>query len=391
MKKIFIMVMMLLMVSSALSAVENPILKVSIAKTDPLIVESDNYFDLWVKVDNLGNADANNAVVEFVDNYPFAVENDKVEVIGLLGSQNDYVVQYKVRVDSNAIEGNNILKIRYSVDGKIFSEKEFNIMVEDNSASLVIGSIKSSPLNLIADTKDAKLTINLQNIGESKAKLISAKIILPNGFESSNSFSDIASIASIDADDSADADFYIDIDENISQGVYPATLIVSYKEDNNADYFSKTLDINLPVKASPSFEITNVEFDTDITQKAIVSMIVTLKNIGGKDAESVSLRAFENAGLPIEFDEKSNFIGTIKSGESGQAVLKFTVDKEAVLKNYLLDLEIRAVSNSEVIVFDKTTSFDIVNAKNSSKTKYLLVGAVLIGLAGYFYTRKTKK
>ncbi|OVE75045.1 hypothetical protein BVX95_00485 [archaeon D22] len=388
--KIVIMILALLMVSFSYAADEVSVLKLSVAKTDPLIVESGDYFTLYLKLDNIGSGDSRGIVVEFIDNYPFSVESERVQEINILGAQKDYVLEYRVRVDPNAIEGNNILKVKYEDRYGAQTEKEFNINVENNNADLVVGSIESSPLNLVADTDDAKLSINLQNIGESKAKMISAKLELPEGFTPSNSFSDMDSISSIESEESEDAIFYIDIDESVEEKAYDAKLILSYKEDNNDEYITKELDLKLPVKATPLFEVENVRLlPENPMPEDVVEMLVTLKNVGGEDAESVSIRAFQSVGLPVDFDEKSDFIGTIKKGQVGSAVLKFTVDADAVAKEYLLDLEIRAVSNQEVLVFDKTVNFLTQESnKSSAKTVGIIAVVGVLLVIGYFYFKK---
>ncbi|PLW80116.1 hypothetical protein C0585_04340 [Candidatus Woesearchaeota archaeon] len=391
MKQGVILMMLLLLSSVFVMAADTPIIKLSISKTDPLTISSGDYFDLYIKVDNIGSEDASDVEIEFIDNYPFTVENGKIESIGILGTNKDYIFTYKVRVDENAIEGINTLKLKHTTDGMIYGEKEFDVTVEDDKANLVIGSVESSPLNLIADIDDAEITVNIQNVGESKAKLVSAQIILPEGMESSSSFSDQDTIASIDAEDSQDATFHIDIDKSVAEGVYTGKLILKYKEDKEDEYVTKELDLRLPVKATPIFDIESVEYDKEILKQGdLVSMIVSIKNVGGEDAESVSLRAFQSVGLPIEFDEKSSFIGTIKSGEVGQASLKFTIDDDATPKDYLLDLEIRAVASDEVLVFDKTTNFSIQEGNKGNTTNIIvaliIIAAIVLGI--YFFKKK---
>jgi len=387
-----IMLMMLLILSSVFAmAADTPIIKLSIAKTDPITISSGDYFDLYIKVDNIGSDDATNVEIEFIDNYPFTVENGKVEDIGILGTNKDYIFTYKVRVDENAIEGVNTLKIKYTADGFTYGEKEFDVTVEDDKANLVVGSIESSPLNLIADIDDAELTVNIQNVGESKAKLVSAQIILPEGMTSSSSYSDQDNIASIDAEDSEDATFHIDIDKDVAEGVYTGKLILKYKEDKEDEYVTKELDLRLPVKATPIFDLESIEYNKEtLKQGDIVSMIISIKNSGGEDAESVSIRAFQSVGLPLEFEEKSSYIGTIKSGEVGQASLKFTIDDDATPKDYLLDLEIRAVASDEVLVFDKTTNFSVQEGNKGNTTNIIvaliIIAAIVLGF--YFFKKK---
>lgn len=395
-KKILFMIIMIFMFSSIIFAAENPILKIDVAKTDPIVAVSGEYVYIWLKIDNIGTGDAKNLEIELVEAYPFKIVGDSKKEIVSLGSNEDYVTKFKLLVDEEAVSGEHALKVRFIHDQLLgsFSEKEMMIEVESVTPELLIGQIISDPVNLISDLEDVKLSVNLQNIGESDAKLIKTKLLLPEGFTSSNSFSDMYNIASIGSESGSNAEFYIDIDEDVKEGAYEAKLEVSYKKENNEEYVTKVLDLMLPVKATPKFEIVEVVSNPEnLRPNSNVELLITLENIGGKDADSVSIRGYKSVSLPIDFEEKSNYIGKVRSGQQGQGVLKFTVDKDAVAKKYLLDVEIRCVVDDQVRVYDKTIEFEILDGVNSGDglIKYVLIGIGIIVLVGLVFLFKKRK
>jgi hypothetical protein len=145
----------------------------------------------------------------------------------------------------------------------------------------------------------------------------------------------------------------------------------------------------------PMFEIESIHASPEkIMPGSNVELKIRVKNIGGEEAESVSIRAFKESSQPFEFDEKSDFIGKLKPGETGEAVLKFSVDKEAVAKEHILDLEIRSIYGEEVLTQDKTAT---VKIEDSLQNNNLMTGIIIIvvivaaGVIIYKFVKGKKK
>ncbi|MCK5139837.1 MAG: hypothetical protein KAQ85_08350, partial [Thermodesulfovibrionia bacterium] len=128
-----------------------------------------------------------------------------------------------------------------------------------------------------------------------------------------------------------------------------------------------------------------------------VQLLITVKNVGSKEAEAVSLRAYKESSQPFEFDEKSDFVGKLKPGETGEAVLKFSVDKSATVKTHILDLEIRGVYNDEVITDDAIATIRVENGEKKGlfgSGASLIIGLVIVlvvvgvGLLIYFKRKR---
>ncbi len=122
---------------------------------------------------------------------------------------------------------------------------------------------------------------------------------------------------------------------------------------------------------------------------------VKVINTGNENAESVSLRVFKDSSQPFEFSEKSDFIGKLEPGENGEAAIRFTVDKNAIAKKYLLDVELRGIDkNDNVLIFRRTVPLttDEETKNMPLKTFGLMGGFLVIGSVGaVHYLRNGKK
>jgi len=76
----------------------------------------------------------------------------------------------------------------------------------------------TSPEKIIADTKEAKLSVNIDNIGKGNAENVKVKLLLPSGFKPTYSYSDEDSPGIIQKGASKTTNFYVDVDENIKEG-----------------------------------------------------------------------------------------------------------------------------------------------------------------------------
>jgi len=101
-------------------------------KYEPYPVTAGSWFNVWIKVQNVGRNDAKNAEFELVPEYPFSSQNNLTRHYGLIsGTINAYkqrkpgenqaqtnqiILKYRVYVDSNAKGGEHLLKIRTTSD-----------------------------------------------------------------------------------------------------------------------------------------------------------------------------------------------------------------------------------------------------------------------------------
>ncbi|MCZ7401603.1 MAG: hypothetical protein O8C61_05220 [Candidatus Methanoperedens sp.] len=377
-------------------------IQVNFMSQDPDPADSGNYVDLRWQVYNSLSTMTDNLKFHLDAEYPLLFEagDSPDQNLGLSVGTSDaqvfYVLHYKLRVADNALKGTYNVTLTWDT-GLGYTKKEFPIYVNPKKADFVVGALVTSPEKLIADTQEAKLSVDINNIGKGDAENVKIKLNLPEGFNSSYSYSDEDTLGIIPKDGSKTATFYADVDENIKEGNYQAYLNITYKDENDesATYRTQTLELDIPIKPAPHLIVESVTTTpVNLTAGSNAEFHISIKNTGNKKAESVSMRVFKDASQPFEFNDKSDFVGKLDPGESGDAVLGFTVDAKAAAKKYLLDVELRGIDDSNnVVIFRRTVPLTVTPApKGSPLSSAGMLGVVVIGavIATYYFKKGRK-
>ena len=378
---------------------DSAILQIQELKYDPYPAEAGEYMDLWVKIENIGTEEADNVTCMLLPKYPFSLDPNEnaTRHIGKLPGAEEIILQYKLRVDSNAVEGWNEMEIKCQKENSNnWVIHKFDLYVESKIPEFAIGSIVSEPTKLFPDSEENKLSIEIQNIGTGDAELVTSELILPEGITPSESYSNMANLGTIKEGESKTAEYYIDIDKNTIPGNYKAKLIIKYKDFNNnrKEYKNRTLDVNIVVKSLPLFEIENINTTPDKLSQGDKGILrLTIKNVGFEEAKSVSVKIYKQSDQPFDFDEKYDYIGNLKPNQIGDVIFRFDVDGNANLKTYLLKAEIRYLVDDEVKIVEKQIPIKVEIEKKDSKLFFLgilfITFVILFGV--YYGWKKIKK
>jgi len=375
------------------------VLQIHELKYDPYPAEAGKYMNLWVKVENIGTEEAKNVTCVLLPEYPFSLDpnEDATRHIGKLPGAEEAILQYKLRVDSNAVEGWNEMRVKCQAENSdAWIIHKFEVYVESEIPEFAIGSVASEPTKLFPDSEENKLSVEIQNVGTGDAEFVTSELILPRGVTPSESYSNIANLGTIKEGESKLAEYYIDVDRSTVPGIYKAKLIVRYKDSNNnrKEYKNQTLNVDIVVKPLPIFEIESVSTDPgELSQGDRATLRLTIKNVGFEEAKTVSVKIYKQSDQPFDFDEKYDYIGNLKPNQTGEAVFRFDVDSDANLKTYLLKAEIRYLIDDDVKIVEKQVPIRVEMKKKDSKVIFLgvlFVGFVIV-LGGYYGWKKIKK
>lgn len=418
MKRYIIMGVMALLLVAHPAGAESAFLRINQVTYDPFPAEAGRYADVKINIQNAGSSPAPDVGCELLPAFPFSLDpgEDAVRTIGQLGPLSTALLEYRVRIDADAVEGDNELDIRCDADGLddgTYLTHTLHIDVEAKNPLFAIGGIKSVPENLKADEDTNELTVELQNIGNGDAELAVAELDLPAGFSPGTSYAGRDAIGLVPAGATAEAVFMVDIDENVAAGVHHATLTVTFTtgSNNRNEQRVQELDVELDVQPSPRFALTEIRAGQTTASDAFTGYLVqsgtvispstlapgdqgelrlAVTNTGEEDADSVSIRLFEDARhLPVDFDEVFAFLGDLKPGESADAVFRFTIDGDALLKTYLMDTEVRYVDGATVETSDLTVPLDITQERTGNALLY--AAAVIVMIAGGIVWKKKKR
>ena len=382
-----------------LTGVQGNRVQANFMSQDPDPADAGKDVDLRWQVVNTLSSPVDNLKFHLDAKYPFLFEagDSPDKDLGASAGTNDkdifYVLHYKLRVADNAIKGTyNVTLSWYTGEG--WTKKDFPVYIDPKRADFVVGALVTSPEKLIADTKEAKLSVNIDNIGKGNAENVKVKLIVPAGFKPTYSYSDEDSLGIIETGGSKTAEFYVDTDEDLKEGDYSAKIEITYKDENDEtnSYRMKNLTLNIPIKPAPYLIVESAATSPEkLMPGDKAEFRINVGNSGTEKAEAVSLRVFKDASQPFEFSEKSDFVGKLEPGENGDAVLKVTIDKNAAAKKYLLDVELRGIDEkNNVVIFRRTVPITVNQQTRSALPVgtlgiFAVIGAVM---AGYYLKKK---
>jgi hypothetical protein len=222
-----------------------------------------------------------------------------------------------------------------------------------------IGDVTTDPKDIKPGAEDVEISVFIENSGEAAAKDVEAKLICNADFKPSWSGTDRSYIGRLNSGDSKEATFYIDVTDNIESNTYSIPLQIKYKNTKGGEY-EVMRSVEILVKPKPEFEIVSfcAEPENISASNKGVKLHVKVKNVGSENAESVSVRITGEAEVPFDYDVKSDYVGNLKIGEEGEAILNFDVKDKAEEKTYPQGIEIRCTGDRDlgddnVYIFDK--------------------------------------
>src|SRR5574341_1365062 len=132
---------------------------------DPDPAEAGKYIDLrWQVVNTLGGT-TQNLRFRLEAGYPFLFEvgDEPDKYLGTSAGTNDdkiyYVLHYKLKVADSALKGTYNVTLGWTA-GDGWTKKDFQVYIDPKKSDFVVGALVTSPEKLIADTDEAKLSVN---------------------------------------------------------------------------------------------------------------------------------------------------------------------------------------------------------------------------------------
>jgi hypothetical protein len=362
-------------------------IQATLINTDPVPLQSGESGDLRFKIRNTGDS-TSDVKVELIDTYPFQVKPDrKTEYsLGELQKGQEYQISTEVMVADDAPDGSNDFRARIETEDM---SRTVNIPVEVQSLDieLNVANLQTQPQQLMPDTDNNQLSIDLVNNGEKTAENVILKLETPGFFQKTSSFSTRKSLGNIPPGDIKTASFNFDINETASKGLATLNTSVSYTADDSTTSVNQEESFQMYVEGKPQFEITDVESQLKTGSTRQLRLEVT--NQGEEESSFTKIRVMDSSDQPFSYESSSQYIGTLEPGQSGEAVFEVETEQEANVKDYLIDFETRGVKGTEVFVEDETVEATVENGTDESGSNLpIIVVAVLILAALAYYFRE---
>jgi len=388
--------------------------KVSLISQTPDPIEPGGYVELRFRVENIGAEYAKNVRFELLPEYPFSLDKG-VSATRQVGDmymyqveEEAYVAYYKVRVDKDAIDGNNEIKARYTTDdGLTWSRSDFDIRVQTSEAIISVDDVSLNP-EQIAPGATAQLKISIKNNADSLLKNVKVNIGVVTTITTSTSvtitelpITPIGSanekmIENIAPDESKDVIFNIIADADAVSKIYKMPINVEYADILGANY-SKTYYTSIIVGDEPEL-VASIESSDIVYSGKAGTISIRFTNKGASDLKFLYVELMQSDSYEI-ISSPSVYIGNIDSDDYESAdfniYVKGTRNKAVQLP---MKIEYRDANNKK---FKKEMILSLKLYSSSTAERYGLVASgnpvytilliIIILLVIRWYVKRKKK
>ena len=301
-----------------------PQLRFDNLKYEPYPVTPGDHFEVWLKITNIGEEEAPNAVFELVEEFPFSNYGtlDKKVEFPNLNPGASVVVKFDIYVNPDAVEKTTKLKISAKAGEGLFPVvHELPIDIKTRGALIAISSIE--PESIIPGKK-TKVKFTFANPTDSVIKEITIK---PN-FDNTP-FTPINSIAErripvLKGSEEATLIYELIADPSYETKPYKIPITISYN-DFNGRLINKSDIIGLLIKPDISY-IIDVE-ETEVYSRGDVgSVVLSISNIGFSDMKFVSLELEDSEYYQV-IEHPRIYLGNLDSDDFETAEFKIKVKK----------------------------------------------------------------
>jgi hypothetical protein len=253
------------------------IVQIRSLKYEPYPVNPGEYFELWVSVQYNGNTGASGGVFELDPEFPFSLDSNEsaTKSFGSLSSPS-MILKWKVRVDENAVEGTNELKLTYKVGGNWYT-KVFDIEVANAQTTFDA---------IIQDSSSSEVSIAIANTGKNTANSVIVKIPEQDSFETTGT--DGQMVGNLDSGDYSIVSFEIsqkmnmpagnpDDEKNISENNFQ----IGQTQDSNLTFEIYYTD-NIGVRRTVTMELP-------LSLSSSNSSMTGMPGFGGREKSSFSI------------------------------------------------------------------------------------------------------
>ncbi len=383
------------------SAADGADLRVSILKYDPVPAEIGEYVSVWVKVENLGYAKADDLSIRMVPEYPFSIDSaENAEVnVGILTPDNAAVHEFRLYTDPGAKQGTGTIEVWYQEDsGGTWFKKEFDLRVGSDSfdskgtMELAEDPVKEPEVFMPGDT--GTISFTLQNSASAYTVTIDGEQYDTNARVQSASLQGVEGIkvttetyygnGVIGPGESIDLTYNLEVDESIPDGTYYLTFsTVGSSHSYNSNW-------RIPLKVDSS-SVRVIPSKPLALENGEGTLEFDVANIHPNALSSVSVK-LEAEG--VEFSPSEYFIGSMDSDE----LFTIEVDAKAESEDISFPLDLLIYADYRNGLNEHTEQVDVRQlqhhvVENENDYGIYIAAALLIVVAAgaYVFYRRRKE
>ena len=321
-----LMTVFLLALSSITTALDYPLLNVTVAKYEPYPAEPNSYVDVWIKVENIGTQEALNVRMNLMPEFPFSTDANQASSkdFGVISVGNAEIVKFKIRVDKDAVQGTNDLKYNistgYAQDSWRFGTLDIDVQTSD--ANLAVVEIETEP-EYIAPGSTATVKIKVTNYADSVLKDVTLSLDFSTIRSTTTTLYDLPfaplgttaeqKISKINPGETRLFQFKIMAYPEATANLYKIPLDISYFDDVGTEYTKEDL-IGLVVNSEPELFVSVDDIEAYSVGET-GDMILKFINKGLTEIKFLTVTVGESEDFDILSTSNEVYVGNIDSDD----------------------------------------------------------------------------
>ena len=278
--------------------------------------------------------------------------------------------------------------------------RTINVFVEGraDAPELRIGRVSSIPNRLIKDTNDNVIHIDIMNLGEIDAELVTVNLVSDSEIISETFFGSLEDTrSSIRASESQRFEFELDISDTEEKHI-ESYLDLTYRMriDNTYEVSNVQIPFELRLADTPRFEILSITPKDNLrVGESNLEIIVEIKNTGERNGENVRFRLYPNPESPFDFERTTIFVSSlIEPGETAKIRVPFDILDTALVQSYNINAEFESTIGANRYTQRDRLEIDVEFEANPAISSYailIVVGGIVVSLGIGLSRRKPSK
>ena len=387
--------LILLILVKAETYPESVNLQIQLLKYEPYPAEPGQYVHVWFNIENSGLKDAEKVTFEIVPEFPFSLDENEnaTRYFGRIASLDNVKIDYILRVNANAVEGWNSIKIRYKAGkSKVWIEKSFDIYVQTLHSIIYIEKVETQPKE-IPPGKEGKLNLTLKNLADYELRNIIVKLNLANLPLIPINETNEKVIKILSSNESKELVFNLLVQPDASCGVYKVPILINYS-DYSGNNYEKEYYVGFKVGAKPKLEVS-IESSEILKVGDIGNLVISIANVGLTDVKF--LRVFVNNSEEVKVLSPTNtfYIGSLDSDDYETFEVKLWVTSGKNWVGIPIKLEYMDANNN-LYEEEREVQLRLYSSSEISRiyrrSFYLeLIGILFILILSYLVYRRIRK
>lgn len=367
-----------------------PNLQISSLKYEPYPLEPGELFNLWVKLENRGLKETQNAICNLILEYPFFLDENwtATKEIGQISPFDQVVLEFKnIRVDSNAQEGENELKLKCWVDKYSQPvENSFTITIRSRFPKCIIRDVRTNP-EFIQPGGEAEIILSLENDGNSTMRDVQVELDFSSVPLIPSREIGVKLLKNIEKGSVKNVSFYVRALPDAVGGVYRLPVLISYFGMTENQH-SLNGSISIEINSYPEIQIIADTPDL-LTTKKTGELVLRIINKGLTDIKYLSITLMNNKDIKV-LSGNTVYIGDVDSDDIESAEFRVKLSKSKLVLP--VQIEYRDVVNRKYTQ-QMNISFELlspIEAGKGNSLLWIIAVGILFLLIFLIYKRKEK-